>query len=147
MMDSIYDTNDSIYAVQGPTTPPQIRFATDDGLRTVLTIHNDGRLEFAPHAYPEEAVHILLNVWRQYVPQTDSEREALYSALDNMARKLTEAEFASEQLAHRIVAQYDAIVVAVKGLKIGDDLLGDFDSTIDEALDAIAKHDPRKEAE
>lgn len=64
------------------------------------------------------------------------ESEVQNSALDNMARKLTEAENA-------LIAQYDAIVVAVKGLKIGDDLLGDFDSTIDEALDAIAKHDPR----
>lgn len=61
---------DDVYTLKGNERVTPISGITlrADGTRTVLTIHRDGRLEFAPHAHPEEAVKILLDVWRKYVP-------------------------------------------------------------------------------
>lgn len=47
--------------------PPMV-ITGNYGGKTLLTMHADGRLEFGPDAYPEEAVKVLVDFWHQYVP-------------------------------------------------------------------------------
>ena len=52
-------------------TEPAPRFTFHgEGNRVLLTIHPDGRLEFAPGANPEDAVRVLMQTWERILPES-----------------------------------------------------------------------------